>query len=203
MEQEKETSAGTPDTQEQILLAALRLFAEKGYFNTSLTDISRAAGLASSHGIYHHFANKQAIAAKLYDSILDNLSISIDDIRRRNQTAADQLRDIVDLFFKLTDDAPFVMRFLLTLRIDEFLPEHKKPDDTPAFAKIQKIIQHGIRAGEIRSIDPQLANCYFFGIINNTLRMALDGALDKKADAYLSQTWLMAWNVIAKKSSCF
>jgi len=27
----------------------------------------------------------------------------------------------------------------------------------------------------------------------------LTGALDKKADTYLPQTWLAAWNVIAKK----
>lgn len=203
MDQEKETPAGLPDTQEKILFAALQLFAEKGYFNTSLTDITKAAGLKSTHSIYHYFASKHAIAVKLYDSILDNLNVSVDDIRRRQQSAADQLRDIVDLFFKLADEAPQIMRFLLLLRIDEILPEQKKLPDTVPFIKIYKIIQYGIRSGEIRSIDPQLANSYFFGIINNTLRMVLEGVLDKKAEAYLSQTWLMAWNVIAKKSSCF
>jgi hypothetical protein len=29
--------------------------------------------------------------------------------------------------------------------------------------------------------------------------MVLTGALDKNADAYQSQVWLTAWNVIAKK----
>ncbi len=203
MDQEKDTPAGKHDTQEKILLAALRLFAEKGYFNTSLTDITRAAGLKSPQGIYHHFANKHAIAVMLYESILDNLNVSIDDIRRKQQSAADQLRDIVDLFFRLADEAPEIMRFLLLLRIEEILPEQKKLAETAAFIKIYKIFQYGIRSGEIRSIDPQLANGYFFGVINNTLRMALDGVLDKKADAYLPQTWLMAWNLIAKKSSCF
>jgi len=203
MDQEKDTSAGKQVSQEKILLAALKLFAEKGYFNTSLTDITRAAGLKSTHGVYHHFANKHAIAVMLYESILDNLNVSIDEIRRKQQSAADQLRDIVDLFFKLADEAPEVMQFLLQMRIEEILPEQKKLAETTAFIKIYKIIQYGIRTGEIRSIDPQLANCYFFGVINNTLRMVLEGVLDKKPDAYLPQTWLMAWNLIAKKSSCF
>lgn len=199
MEQEIEEIQPKAETQDEILLAALKLFAEKGFFNTSLTEIAEAAGVKSTSAVYHHFKNKQAIANQLYANILDSLSISIDDIRRKNQKSSEQLRGIVDLLFKLTDDAPDVMRFLLILKLDEFLPEEKPMLETPAFVKIQKIIQSGIKAGEIRSIDPLMVNAYFFGIINNTLRMVLTGTLDKKADTYQAQVWLTAWNVIAKK----
>ena len=187
------------ETQDKILLAALKLFAQKGFFNTSLTDIAKQAGLKNTSAVYHHFKNKQAIATQLYANILDSLNISIDDIRRKNQKTAEQLRGIVDLLFKLTDDAPDVMRFLLILKLDEFLPEEKPMLESPAYVKIQKIIQSGIKAGEIRNIDPWLAHAYFFGIINNTLRMVLTGTLDKNADAYQAQVWIAAWNVIAKK----
>ena len=80
-----------------------------------------------------------------------------------------------------------------------FLPEEKPIQETAAFIKIIQIIQLGIKAEEIRNIDPQLVNAYFFGIINHTLQLVLAGVLDKKADAYLSQTWLAAWGAIAKK----
>jgi AcrR family transcriptional regulator len=199
---EIEARAETQDKagiQDEILLAALKLFAEKGFFSTSLTEIAEAVGLKNTSAIYHHFKNKQAIAAQLYANILDSLSISIDDIRRKNQKPSEQLRGIVDLLFRLTDDAPDVMHFLLILKLDEFLPEEKPMQETPAFVKTQKIIQSGIKAGEIRNIDPLLVNAYFFGIINNTLRMVLTGALDKKADAYQAQVWLAAWSIIAKK----
>jgi len=199
MDQEKDIIQIKSETEDEILLAALKLFAEKGYFNTSLTDITEAAGIKTTSVLYHHFKNKQMIASKLYANISDSLNISVDDIRRRNQKSSEQLRGIVDLLFKLTDEAPDVMKFLLMLKADEFLPDEKPVMKTPAFAKIIKIIQAGIKAGEIRNIDPLLLNAYFFGIINNTLRMVLIGALDKKADAYQSQTWLAAWNVIARK----
>ena len=199
MDQEKEITHTKAETQDEILLAALKLFATKGYFNTSLTDIAEAAGLKNTSVLYHHFKNKQMIATQLYANIFDSLSISVDDIRRRNQKSSEQLRGIVDLLFKLTDDAPDVMQFLLILKLNEFLPDEKPVMETAAYLKIIKIIQSGIKAGEIRNIDPLLVNAYFFGIINNTLRMVLSGALDKKADAYLSQTWLAAWNVIAKR----
>jgi AcrR family transcriptional regulator len=197
--QDKSETQDKTETPDEILLAALKLFAEKGFFNTSLTEIAEAAGVKNTSAVYQHFKNKQAIATQLYANILDSLNISIDDIRRKNQKTAEQLRGIVDLLFKLTDDAPDVIRFLLVLKLDEFLPEEKPMLESPAFVKIQKIIQAGIKAGEIRNIDPWLAHAYFFGIINNTLRMVLTNTLDKNADAYQSQVWLAAWNVIAKK----
>ncbi|MFI3218648.1 MAG: TetR family transcriptional regulator, partial [Methylococcales bacterium] len=54
MDQEKDTHTKT-ETQDEILLAALKLFAEKGYFNTSLSDIAEASGIKTASAIYHHF----------------------------------------------------------------------------------------------------------------------------------------------------
>ncbi len=199
MDQEIEDIQTQPEVQDEILLAALKLFSEKGYFNASLIDIKETAGLNTIGMLYQHFANKQMIAAQLYANILDNLSVSIDDIRRTNEKSSEQLRGIVDLLFRLTDDAPDVMRFLLILNVNEFLPEAKPLHESAAFKKIINIIEVGIKEGEIRSINPQLGYAEFFGIIDNTLRLVLTGFLERKADFYQSQAWLAAWNTIAKK----
>jgi hypothetical protein len=135
----------------------------------------------------------------LHANILDSLSISIDDIRRKNEKPAEQLRSIVDLLFKLTDEAPDVMRFLLLLKPNEFLPDAKPLHESAAFIKITRIIEAGIKAGEIRNMTPQLGYTQFLGIIDNTLRLVLSGFLDRKADFYQSQAWLAAWNCISKK----
>ena len=199
MDQEIEITHTKAQTHDEILLAALKLFAEKGYFHTSLTDIAGTAEIKNTSAIYQHFKNKQVIAAQLYTDIFDSLNDSIDDIRRKSEKPSEQLRGIVDLLFRLTDDAPDVMRFLLNLKLNEFLPEEKPIQDTAAFIKIIETFQSGIKAGEIRNIDPMLGYAYFFGIINNTLQLVLAGGLDKKADAYLTQTWLAAWTAIVKK----
>jgi len=186
-------------TQDQVLLASLKLFSEKGYFNTSLTDIKDAVGIKTTSGIYQHFKNKQAIAEALYGNILDSLSISIDDIRRRNRKASEQLREVVDLLFKLTEDAPEVVKFLLVVNIQEILPEEKPLIETTPFNKIRRVIQNGIKDGEIRSIDPLLAYNYFFAIIKHTLSLVLSGDLTKGASSYQAQAWLAAWSSIVKK----
>ena len=199
MDQEIEDIQTQSEVQDEILLAALKLFTEKGYFNTSLIDIKEAAGLKTNGIIYQHFKTKQMIAVQLHANIFDSLSISIDDIRRTNEKSSEQLRSIVDLLFKLTDDAPDVSRFLLVLNVNEFLPEAKPLHESAAFKKIISIIEVGIKEGEIRNISPQLGYAEFFGIIDNTLRLVLTGFLDRKADFYQSQAWLAAWNALAKK----
>lgn len=196
---ENKTTATKTVTQDEILLASLKLFSEKGYFNTSLTDIKDAVGIKTTSGIYQHFKNKQAIANELFENILDSLSISIDDIRRRNRKSPEQLREIVDLLFKLTDDAPEVVQFLLVSNRQEILPEGKLLVDTVPFNKIRRVIQNGIKDGDIRAIDPLLAYNYFFGIVTHTLSLVLSGAVPKQAESYHSQAWLTAWGCIAKK----
>ncbi len=185
-------------TSDEILLASLKLFSEKGYFNTSLTDIVKVVGIKTSSGIYQHFKNKQAIAEALYDNILDSLSISIDDIRRRNRKPSEQLRELVDLLFQLTEDAPEVVKFLLVINIKEILPEAKHLLETTPFNKIVRVIQNGIKEGEIRQIDPLLAYNYFFGVIIHTITLVLSGSLPKNADSYQAQAWLVAWGSIVK-----
>jgi AcrR family transcriptional regulator len=194
----KETLKKDSVVQDEIILAALKLFTEKGYFNTSLTDIMDASGVKSTNSIYKHFKNKQAIAETLYGSILDSLSCSIDEIRRKNRKTSDQLREVTALLFTLTDEAPEIMKFLLLIPHHEFLPDQKPLHETAPFIKLKKIIQAGIKAGEIKAIDALRAYSYFFGVINNTLRMVLSGILDKKAEVYHSEAWITAWNTIAK-----
>ncbi|MDP1664445.1 MAG: TetR/AcrR family transcriptional regulator [Methylobacter sp.] len=199
MDQEIENIQIKSEVQDEILLAALKLFVEKGYFNTSLIDIKDGVGIKNTGIIYQHFKTKQMIASQLYANILNSLSISIDEIRCKNEKPSEQLRGIVDLLFKLTDEAPDVMRFLLILNVNEFLPEAKPLHETAAIIKIIRIIEAGIKVGEIRNITPQLGYTHFFGVIDNTLRLVLAGFLDRKADSYQPQTWLTAWNTIVKK----
>lgn len=200
MEQENIISQKNNDIQNAIIRAALSLFVQKGYLNTSLSDIAQAANLSQLQDIYLYFSSKQELATEVYNTVLDSLSISIDEIRRRNKKASEQLHSLVDLLFKLTEEAPDTLRFLFNVNAREFLPIDSKPYlQTPVVNKMLKMIQLGINSGEIKSLAPMLLYTYFFGIINNTLQMILNGTFDKRAELYQSQAWLVAWNTIAKK----
>lgn len=198
--EEKTLTQKTTETRDEILRCALNLIVTKGYLHTSLADIAQAAQLSKTQEIYLYFDSKQALATEVYNTVLDSLSISIDEIRRRYKKASEQLHSLVDLLFKLTEEAPDALRLLLEINAREFLPADAKPYlSTPAVNKMLKMIQLGINSGEIKSLAPMLLYTYFFGIINTTLRMILNGTLEKKSELYQSQAWLAAWNTIAKK----
>ena len=56
----------------QIIEAAISCFLEKGYTNTSMSDIIKASGL-SSGSIYSHFSGKEDILISAINERLDNL----------------------------------------------------------------------------------------------------------------------------------
>jgi AcrR family transcriptional regulator len=59
------------DRKQEILGAALRGFAEKGLAGTTVDEVRRRSG-ASVGSIYHHFGDKEGIAAALYiDALRD------------------------------------------------------------------------------------------------------------------------------------
>jgi AcrR family transcriptional regulator len=66
-------TGGAPDQrrtkrQDQFLEAATRLFAERGYRNVGINDISAELGL-SGPALYHHYASKEALLVAVMDNI--------------------------------------------------------------------------------------------------------------------------------------
>jgi AcrR family transcriptional regulator len=69
-----DTGEQKTDTRQKIRDAALNLFIENGYGNTTIADIERAAGLAPrTGGFYRHFPGKADLAAEIGEtSIIEN-----------------------------------------------------------------------------------------------------------------------------------
>src|SRR5688500_14716366 len=66
--QPQKRGRGRPRTggrREDVLAAALELFAERGFHGTAIPDIAAKAGLAAG-SIYRHFASKEALVNELY-----------------------------------------------------------------------------------------------------------------------------------------
>jgi len=56
---------------EQVVQAALTVFAMKGYAATSMDDLCMASGL-SKGGLYHHFPTKSAILSSVVDRLAES-----------------------------------------------------------------------------------------------------------------------------------
>lgn len=83
-------------TVNRILEASLKLFAQKGYDNTTIQDIVDELKDLSKGAIYHHFKSKDEIMEAVIDNMYDNQSI-FNDIKQNN--LLNGLQKLKELFY--------------------------------------------------------------------------------------------------------
>lgn len=66
----------------QIIAAATRVIAQKGYARTSLNDIAREAGM-SKGAVHYHFSTKEALVAKVLETACDAVAERTKDAWQR------------------------------------------------------------------------------------------------------------------------
>jgi AcrR family transcriptional regulator len=75
------------DTRHRILSVALRLFAERGYANTSLREIAEQLDVTKA-ALYFHYKTKEDIVTGILGGYLDGLDALLDDAARQPATRA-------------------------------------------------------------------------------------------------------------------
>jgi AcrR family transcriptional regulator len=63
-----ETTRPRTQRQEELVQAASRLFAERGYYNVGINDISAELGL-SGPALYHHYPSKEALLVDVMNTV--------------------------------------------------------------------------------------------------------------------------------------
>jgi AcrR family transcriptional regulator len=77
-----------PDERPQELLdAALAVFAERGYRNARIDDVAEAAGVTKG-AVYHHFANKEQLLSRAIEHYLAKAFGDLDALLRGEQGPA-------------------------------------------------------------------------------------------------------------------
>jgi len=179
-----------------VLTTALRLFTGKGFFNTSMRDITRESAV-STGSIYHHFRDKEGVAAALYQSMIERMRTELQQIMQTYETAHDQCRAVVSLLFTITEREPDVMAFILYVKHREFLPGERPVCSSKPFEMMRAMVLRGMERGEIEQRDVLVASTCLFGGAIRMVTSQLDGLLDKPLDDYLDDVWSCSWRAVA------
>lgn len=188
------------DARDKVLVAALELFTEKGYFNTSMRDITAASAI-STGSVYHYFKDKEGIAAALYRSLVDRMRDELCSIVRSHETAHDQCRAVVALLFRITEAEPQVMSFILYAKHREFLPGEPPICSSEPFEMMREMVQRGMERGEIERRDLMSASSCLFGGAIRMVTSRLDGILQRRLEDYLDEVWTCSWRAVAAPRS--
>ena len=84
-------------TREQIIDAAMGLFAERGYHATTIADIAEAADVAP-RTFFSYFPSKEAVVFHNVDRELDEMATALGE-RLPGETAFDALRRWIETMF--------------------------------------------------------------------------------------------------------
>jgi TetR/AcrR family fatty acid metabolism transcriptional regulator len=168
-----------PEKPQQIIDAAIRVFARDGYYNSRVSDIAREAGMASGT-IYLYFRTKDDIIITLFR---EKMAQWLADLRKAIASepgAIAKLRRVVALHFSMIESHPDLAEVVqVELRQGQkFLRGAAAQEVTSYFALIGAILEEGIAVGQIHPDLPvKVATKMLFGAMD---QMATSWVLGKR-----------------------
>jgi len=147
-------------SRDRLIQAALRLFATRGYYNTSIADILRESGITRG-SLYHHFPSKEDLA---YAAIDEGLQVAVTQGTRKylqtNEHPIDRLSKAFDALPNViqlegvdvsTTDLSFRMATIhdgFRKRLESWLE--------PTVDQVEQVVRKGVADGQIAdSVDPR------------------------------------------------
>jgi AcrR family transcriptional regulator len=183
------------DRRLQLLAAAERLFAERGFLAVRLEDIGAAAGV-SGPAIYRHFPNKESLLVELLVGISTRLLAGAREVRSRESDAAAALDGLIDFHLDFALGEPDLIR--IQDRDLAYLP-------AAAERQVRRAQRQYVEVwvGVLRQLEPGLAETdarlmahAVFGLLNSTPH-SLTPADGKAARAVRSRAVMRAMTVAA------
>lgn len=182
--------------QQEVLKAALSLFSNKGFFNTSVHEIVAKAGVSVGF-TYHHFSDKQGIARALYDYLLNRMNALLDQIELQYGTAHERCKAVIHMLFELTESEPETMSFIIHARHQEFLPQEKPICSASAFVRMRRFASDGLQTGELKPMDSALASALMYGAAIRLVCLRLDGVVQEDLFHYFEPLWEQVWTQLS------
>jgi TetR/AcrR family transcriptional regulator, fatty acid metabolism regulator protein len=197
-----ERTSAVEDKRQQLLWAAVRVFARKGFHASRVGDIAQEAGVA--HGLlYHYFKSKDQVLEAVFHENWSILVARIESVEETDEPAADQIRHIAAIVLRTWLHLPDVVRVVIqefgrSPELGERIGELTLPIDV-----LQRVIERGIKRGEFRKdVDPAFAATVVYGSIDELLTGWVLGRLpsDEEAVARAEQTLVEVILLGLKKS---
>ncbi|MCC6214627.1 MAG: TetR/AcrR family transcriptional regulator [Polyangiaceae bacterium] len=154
-----------PDVRAQLLVAATRLFAQRGFDGSSLQDIADAVGVRKPSLLYH-FASKDELRQAVLEEVLARWNDRLPRVLVAATAGTDQFegvtREILSFFAEDPDRARLLAREALDrpAEIRELLKKHVRP----VIANLAEYVRKGQARGTVHSdVDPE---AYLFHMVS-------------------------------------
>src|SRR3989442_15821280 len=94
-----------PSKRERILEAAVKIFADKGFYNAKVSQIARVAGVADGT-IYLYFKSKDDLLISIFEDRMEQVNRNVRAALDEEGTPLEKLRRLVHLHLELVEKNP-------------------------------------------------------------------------------------------------
>jgi TetR/AcrR family transcriptional regulator, fatty acid metabolism regulator protein len=153
---------------ERILDAAVRVFAQEGFYNAKVSQIAQVAGVADGT-IYLYFKSKDELLISLFEDRMENVNANLREAIASESTARDRLKRVIRLHLELVQQNRHMAEVIcVELRqSSKFIKEYANPKFGEFLRLIAGAVEAGQKSGELRpDIDPQLVARSLFGALD-------------------------------------
>jgi len=158
----------------EILEAALKLFSQKGYHQTSMSEIAKAAEF-SIGSLYGFFKNKDELFFTLFTEEIENIekyvaekTSGVSDPREQLSTIAATLFDYFDTRW-MAFNIFMMNRSSLDMSLKEEFGETIHTKQIDFHKNLTEIIKQGIERGLFRALRPEEMAMTFQGLMNGSI----------------------------------
>jgi TetR/AcrR family transcriptional regulator len=180
-------------TKTALIEAAEGIFMEKGFGNTSLSEIAKRAGVTKSL-IHHYFGSKEGLLREVKTRRFMHYSTQQFEMLKNTKPSAELLRASVAFYFDFLRRNPEIVRILAWMFLEQ--------DRDECFEKDRELIRLGVEkvretqaAGQLRTdIDPRFFVFIFIGLCQHWFQekrhfvdsFGIEGLPENLDEAYLS-----------------
>lgn len=181
------------DRQRAVLDVCAQVFAERGYHATTIDDLIEATGLARG-GLYHYIGSKSEALTRILDDLMGPLlerATAAVEGPDAPASASDRLRTLTRIWMRQVEShRAHVAVFEQERRTLEREPawETVRGDRRAFEALLVRVLEQGVRDGELTVDDPQLAALALLGMVNHSALWFVPGGrldADQVADGFV------------------
>lgn len=154
----------------EVVATAAKLFAERGYGATSMSDLTEATGLAAG-GLYHYIESKEKLLIAICDELLEPLLERAREIVAEERPSVEQLRELMRAWLEhVAAHRDHMLVFAQERRAIEREPQWKRVRQRrKAFERIlDDVLARGEADGSMRFADRRLTLLALLGMVNYT-----------------------------------
>jgi AcrR family transcriptional regulator len=155
---------------DEVIVGAARVFADRGYDQTSMQELAEELGIAAG-GLYHYFRGKEELLIAICDELTDPLLERVAELARDGREPAIVLRDFVRLWIAhLVAHRDHALVFQQERHVIESGDQWRGVRESrKRFERLaQTLLERVASAGAAAPVDTRLALSALLGMANHT-----------------------------------